>query len=151
MSDGISIDASELGVFAANLSQEANIITGEVRKSVQQTAMEVKKRWAADARRAFGRLGRQYAPTIDYTLSEDGEEGGAGSLEAEIGPNLARYGGKTGPGGLVPGYGRFEEAPGGVRGRPRGSVRRVEAFAGTEFEKRLQMAVERSQSRSGVA
>lgn len=151
MSDGISIDASELGVFAANLSQEADLITGEVRKSVQQTAMAVKKRWASDARRAFGSLGGRYAPTIDYTLSEDGEEGGAGSFEAEIGPNLARYGGQSGAGGLVPSLGLLEEAKGGVRGPARGSVRRVEEFAGTEFEKRLLMAVERSQSRSGVA
>lgn len=151
MTDSVSVDAHELIQFSEDLTQEADIITGEVRKSVQQTAMVTKRTWAADARRAFGSLGRQYAPTIDYTLTENGEEGGAGSIEAEIGPNLERYGGKTGAGGLVPGYGRFEDAPGGVRGPARGSVRRTAVKAETEFEQRIAMAVERSQQRSGIA
>lgn len=135
-----------LNKLSADLTELAGIITGEARKSVQQTAIKTKKSWADDAAKSMGSVGARYAPTIDYTEHEYGGFG-QGVLEAEIGPNLARYGGKTGEGGLVPSMGILEEANGGVRGRPSHAVRRAEKFAGEEFVKRLELAIDESAKR----
>lgn len=139
----------DLNKLAADLTELPKIITGEVRKTVQQTAMEVKKSWAADA--AKGPLGKQYSATIDYTEHEYGAFG-QGVMEAEIGPNLARYGGKTGKGGLVPSFGIFDDpaSQGKILTPPSRARRRAEKFAETEFVKRLEIAVDESGKKAGL-
>jgi hypothetical protein len=140
----------DLDGLVADFSKLSNVVTAEVKKSVQQTAMETKKTWSADARGAFGSLAGRYAPTIDYDVEGVGRGNGrsagssaGGTINAQIGPNLGRYTG----GGLAAAFGTFEEANGGIRGRARGSVRRAEKFAAEEFTERMQRAVDESAKR----
>jgi hypothetical protein len=95
-------------------------------------------------------MGAQYTATIDYELSEGGVEGGRGGYGADIGPDIGRYGGKTGKGGLTPGFGIFDDpeaTPVGakpVRARPR-----AELFADDELNKGIDIAVEQSLAEMG--
>lgn len=140
---------SDLNRLAADLTKQAGIISAEVRLSMQQTAMETKKFYAADA--AKGVLGKQYSDSIDYTESESGSLGN-GSLRVDVGPNLARYGGKTGKGGLVPSFGIFDDpqSSGGIRKAPSRARQRAEKFAEKELVKRLEIAVDESLKKSGL-
>ena len=147
MNDGISYDFAEMYQLGADIEAASRL---EVRRSMQQTAIETKKFWQNDARRTFPKvIAGRYAPTIDYTdlrtLAADDN-----TYRVDIGPNLDRFGGKTGKGGLLPSLGILEDATGGVRGRPRGSIDRALAFAQAEFVERMQLAVDQTMRTRGL-
>jgi len=144
MSDGYTVDASELHRLAADLGEMADLAPKLVKKAVQQTAIKTKKEWQADARRKAGRKTRKYAPSIDYTENRSAAFG-VNVFSAEVGPNLSRYGGK---GGLQPSLGILEES--GVKGGGRNSIRVAERFAETELEKGIDLAIEESQRRADL-
>lgn len=144
MSDGISIDSSEINRLVADLQEVADVIPDLVKKAVQQTAIKTKKEWQSDARGKAGRRTRKYARTIDYT--EQASSGfGIHAFSAEIGPNLSRYGGR---GGMQPSLGILEES--GVKGGGRGSIRVADRFAEEELLKGVEIAVEQSLRRANL-
>jgi hypothetical protein len=144
MADGGTFDFSELNKLTADFTASTELVTSEAKKSLQQTAIETKKSWAADAKK--GVRGGRYAPTIDYTESEPGAIGGKGTLEVEIGPDIERYGGKTGKGGLVPSFGIFDdpESKGDIRATPSRARVAAAKFAEKQIVDRMETAVDRS-------
>ncbi|WP_066038659.1 hypothetical protein [Herbiconiux solani] len=146
MPDDIGADASSIFAYAADLTGLADLVPKEVQKSVQQTGLEGKKFWTADARKAAGRRTRGYAGSIDFDLTGVGTVGGEGTYSGEIGPNLDR-GGKTGSGGLQPSLGILE---GPVPGGGRDSITRTAKFVETELEKRVGIAIEQSERARNV-
>jgi len=152
MADGVEFNLDEVYGLIADLSDIEGVVNREVVKSVQQTAMETKKSMAADARKTMPKsIARRYAPTIDYELRDFGAFG-QGIISAEVGPNLKRYGGKTGKGGLLPSMGILDdpESAGGIRSKPARVRPRGEKFAGEELEKRGTLAVEESLKKAGL-
>lgn len=131
-----------------DLTAVAGLIPKKVRQAVQQTGMNTKKAWAADARK--GSRGRQYAPTIDYeTRNPSGF--GVTEFQVDVGPNLSRYGGKTGKKGLIPSLGILDDPQGGVNGAsPTRARRRAEKFAAEEIVKGLQIALDQSHAAHGL-
>lgn len=140
-------DFSELTSLFRDLTEVPNLSNREVKKSVQQTAMQTKKSWAADAKK--GPRGRQYGATIDYEVRQFGAFG-QGVFEAEVGPDLARYGGKTGKGGLVPSLGILDDPNGGISATPSRARRRAEKFAEKELTDRVEVAVDESLKKLGL-
>jgi hypothetical protein len=140
-------DFSELLDLAADLTAVAKASPKKARQAVQQTGIRTKAQWAKDA--SGNPLGRQYTATIDYTLT--GAVSG-GILDLEIGPNLARYGGKTGPGGLVPSAGIFDDplSRGGILTPPDRSRRKAEKFASDEMEKGITIALDQILTERGL-
>lgn len=140
-------DFSELMALAADLTAVARESPKKARQVVQQTGIRTKAQWAKDA--SGNPLGRQYTATIDYTLT--GSVGG-GILDVEIGPNLARYGGKTGKGGLVPSAGIFDDplSRGGILTPPDRSRRKAEAFASDDIEKGMAIALDQILTERGL-
>ena len=136
-------DFSQLHTLFKDLTEVGDLVQSEVKKSLQQTAIETKESWAADASK--GVLGKRYAPTIDFEEREFGAFG-QGVLEVVIGPNLERYGGKTGRGGLVPSAGIFDDPlnQGKIRSTPSRARQRAEKFAEAELAERIRIAVDRS-------
>jgi hypothetical protein len=148
MADHIGVDTSQLEQLFRDLTEVAELVPAEVGKSVQQTAIEGRKTWQADARSKAGKRTSRYAPSIDYSLRT---YGGFGQMvyEARIGPNLQRYGGKQGRGGLIPSLGILEDSP-GVRGGGRNSVKVAYEFVEKELDRRLTIAVDQSMKRRGL-
>jgi hypothetical protein len=140
-------DFSELLDLAADLTAVAKASPKKARQAVQQTGIRTKAQWAKDA--SGNPLGRQYTATIDYTLT--GAVSG-GILDLEIGPNLARYGGKTGKGGLVPSAGIFDDplSRGGILTPPDRSRRKAEKFASDEMEKGIAIALDQILTERGL-
>jgi hypothetical protein len=140
---------SDTNRLAADLTELSNVIYAEVKKSMQQTAMETKKVHQKEARKGPG--GKRYAPTIDYEVEGIGAGNGraGGVISAVVGPNLERYGGKTGKGGLVPSLGFLDDpqATGDMTVVPSRARRVAERFAGDELERRLRIAVDESARR----
>jgi len=143
---------SDLNALAADLAALPNIVTAEVRKSVQQTLMETKKAYVKDAMDGPG--GRQYAATIDYSIDGVGAGNGrtGGEISGEVGPNIGRYGGKTGKGGLIPSLGFLDDpqSSGGILAAPTRKRLAAERFAADEFPKRLEIVVDESARRAGL-
>lgn len=132
----------ELKVLERDLTTAAEVMPHKAAQAVQQTAMHTKEEWQEQAE--GNTMGKQYSAAIDYTVREYGAFG-QGVIEAEIGPNLSRYGGKTGKGGLTPGFGFFddpESTPIGVK--PVRARRRAEKFAEQELDKGLEIALRQS-------
>ena len=146
MSDGITADAKPLFDLAADLEATANAIEDNIKAAVQQTAIKTKKFWQADARKEAGNRTRGYPGSIDYTETRETAFGRV-RFSAEIGPNLARYGGKTGKKGLQPSLGVLELALGNVRAKPRDSIRRAYSFAETELATGVNIAIEQTMRR----
>lgn len=148
MADGTDIDTSQLRQLFTDLTEIAELVPREVERSVQQTAIEGKKTWQADARSKAGKRTRRYAASIDYSIRS---YGGFGQIlyEAQIGPNLARHGGKTGKGGLIPSLGILEETP-GIRGGGRKSIQVAFDFVEKELERRVGIAVDQSMKRRNL-
>lgn len=140
-------DVSELSALAADLLGAANV---EVKKSVQQTALTVKNFWRDDAKRSFPkRIASRYAPTINYSDVKRLPDNTA-TYHSEIGPNLKRYGGLTGKGGLIPSMGILEDAGGQIKSRPRNAVVRADKFAQKEFSDRMQLALDEALKKRGL-
>lgn len=127
--------------LAQDLTEVAGILTKEVRKSVKQTGFKTRDEYRKAAR--GNPLGRQYTDAIDFTTKEYGAFG-QGVFEVEIGPNLERYGGKTGRGGLVPSAGIFDDPNSPVSRPPDRARRRAEKFGGEELVRSLKIAIDRS-------
>lgn len=131
-----------------DLRDVADLVPKKVGQAVQQTAIRTVKEW----RRVAGRnpFGRQYTATIDYTLSEPSAFG-VTEFQAEVGPDLARYGGRTGKGGLVPSAGIFDDPErSSIRRPPDRSRRQAERFAVGELEKGIQIALDQSLGEKGL-
>lgn len=134
-----------------DLSDVAGLVPRKARQAVQQTLMRTRDSWRKAA--AGNPFGRQYTASIDYTIkSSDGVMGGSdsASIEGEVGPNLQRYGGKTGRGGLVPSAGIFDDPLTAVSRPPDRARRAAEQFAIEELERGVQIAVEQSLREKGL-
>lgn len=132
---------SDIDDLVRDLTDVAGLATKEVRKSMKQAAFKTRDEWRRQAR--GNPLGQQYTASIDFTENEFGGFG-QGVLEVEIGPNLERYGGRTGKGGLVPSAGIFDDPNSPVSRAPDRARRRAEKFAGPELEKRIEIAIDQS-------
>lgn len=129
--------------LTSDLGRLVDVTEFEVKKSVQQAGMDGRKAWQNDAKSSYGRWGRQFAASIDYEEGEFGKTG-YGGFAVEIGPNLTRYGGKTGEGGLIPSLAFLDEANGGVTARPRGTRERFEPVAEKILAEKMDIAVAES-------
>lgn len=132
--------------LVADIAALPGALDVQVEKSMQQTAMETKKVWQPAAKR--GTRGGVYAPSIDYTVDATGSllnvlglSSAGGSLTAEVGPNLSRYGGT----GLVPSWGIFDD-PTNVPAHSSPSRARQVAFtfAQSELPRRMAIALDES-------
>lgn len=92
MADGVEVDLSELNMLAADLSGAGTRVRPLVRKALQVTAHKIRDDWRAnagvDAPQGFV---KSYPSSITYDTREL-----AGSVEAEIGPEVGRAGGTAG-------------------------------------------------------
>lgn len=148
MSDGIEADFSALDALAVDLDAVAAESPKKARQVVQQTGIRTKARWRSDA--AGNPFGRQYTATIDYTLEGSVS---SGQIDLEIGPNLGRYGGKTGKGGLVPSAGIFDDplSSGGIVGAvPDRARRKAEKFAEQDAADGIEIAVKQIMDERGL-
>lgn len=140
------IDISELLQLERDLTELADLVPAEIPGIMQQVGMRTKKRWIELA--VKNPLGRQYTATIDFELRGYGAFG-QGVVAVDVGPNLGRYGGKTGKGGLVPSAAIFDDplvSPLGVR--PDRSRREAEKFAAEDLVRGIEVAIERSLART---
>lgn len=158
MSDDFGL--SDLNRLAADLTNLSGMVYAEVRKSMQQTAMETKKVHQKEASK-ISRVGHLYAPTIDYTIEGVGVGHGrsGGTISVEVGPNLERYGRKTRSvgaksvkGGLSPSFGFLDDpdATGDMTATPSRARRVAEKFAEKELVRRLEIARDESARRVGL-
>lgn len=141
----------------SDITGAMDIVPKAAKQAVQQTALRTKAQWRKLAK--GNPLGRQYTATIDYTLdaavslsllpSLDSRFGRT-EFQAEIGPDLARYGGKTGRGGLVPSAGIFDDPDTPVSRPPDRARRAAERFAEEELEKGIQIALDQSLRAKGL-
>jgi hypothetical protein len=134
--------------LTADLTSMPEVVTRKVEQAIQQTGIRTKESWANDAKKDY-RLAR-YAPTIDYETREFGAFG-QGQFTVDIGPNLKRYGGKTGKGGLVPSLGFLDDPlNAGVNAPPSRIRPRAEKFGQEELVKGIEIAVEQSLKAKGL-
>lgn len=138
---------SDLEDLARDLTNVARIVPVKVKQSVQQAAMRTKGEWRKLAR--GNPLGRQYTATIDYTV-DDEFSASAATFSAEVGPDLERYGGKTGRGGLVPSAGVFDDPISPVKRKPDRARRGAEQFAARELSKGIEIALDQSLQEHGL-
>jgi hypothetical protein len=145
----ISFNFDEVYGLTADLTAAPQVLNQKVRQAIQQSGIRTKESWAKDARRGTG--GAQYAPTIDYEASESGADG-EGAYTVDIGPNLKRYGGKTGVGGLVPSFGIFDDplSSAGIATPPSRARPRAEKFGGEDLVKGISIAVDQSLKERGL-
>ncbi|WP_417556161.1 hypothetical protein [Microbacterium sp.] len=138
----MSDDFSELVVLERDLTEVAGLMPHKAAQAVQQTVIRTRDEWRKLAKRSV--MGEQYSATIDYEVREYGAFG-QGVIEGEVGPDLARYGGKTGKGGLTPGFGIFddpEKTP--IGAKPVRARKRAEEFADEELDKGIEIALRQS-------
>lgn len=138
---------SDFDDLARDLTEVTGLVLKEVGKSMKQAGFKTRDEWRKLAR--GNPLGKQYTDTIDFTERDYGAFG-QGVFEVEVGPDLARYGGKTGKGGLVPSAGIFDDPNSSVSRPPDRARRRAEKFAGPELEQRLKIAIDRSHDAKNV-
>lgn len=138
----MSVDFEELVTIERDLTEAAGLMPHKAAQAVQQAGIRTRDEYRKQAK--DNPLGQQYTAAIDYTVHEYGAFG-QGVIEAEVGPNLERYGGKTGKGGLVPSAGIFddpESTPIGVT--PSRARRRAEIFAEKELDAGIEIAMRQS-------
>ena len=143
-------ESAEVRALAADLAAIAGTMPGKARQAFQQTLIRTKKSYADDAKKSMPKsVAKRYTPTIDYTLSK-GET--PDTLEGEVGPNIERYGGKSGKGGLLPSFGFLDDpdAAGGIRTAPSRARQRAEKFAAEELVKGIEIAAEQSMKARGL-
>jgi hypothetical protein len=135
--------------LTADLTSMPEVVNRKVEQAIQQVGIRTKESWAKDARR--GPRGSQYAPTIDYEAREFGAFG-QGQFTVDIGPNLTRYGGRTGKGGLVPSFGFLDDpqSAGGVNTPPSRARPRAEKFGQEDLVKGIEIAIEQSLKAKGL-
>jgi hypothetical protein len=144
-------DFSALHDLATDIEVAAGVTSKKARQAMQQTAIRTKAEYQKLA--AGNPLGRQYTATIDYTIDGVGRGNTSGEITAEVGPNLERYGGKTGKGGLVPSAGIFDDplSSGSILRPPDRSRRGAEAFAVEELDKGMEIALKQSLEERGLS
>jgi len=138
----MSVDFEGLVQIERDLTNAAGLMPHKAAQAVEQTGVRTRNEWRKLAKGTP--LGEQYTAAIDYTV-RDYSGFGQGVIEAEVGPNLERYGGKTGKGGLVPSAGIFddpESTPIGVK--PIRARVRAEKFAEEELDRGIEIAVGQS-------
>ena len=137
--DDLSKLVSDLSAVAAQSPRKA-------RQVVQQTGINTKKHWAEISKNPAG---RRYTDTIDYTLEGSVADG---EISVEVGPDIARYGGKTGRGGLVPSFGIFDDPlrTGSIRRPPDRARRGAEKFAADDTEKGIAIAIDQLLKEHGL-
>lgn len=133
-----SFDFSELNALTQDLGSVPTSSIPKIRQAVEIAARKTKDAWRQTAAPLSGRHARQYPASIDYELELNTD----GEISAEIGPNLTRYGGKTGQGGLAPSLGILEDAPGGVRARPQRARQKAAQVGADDLETGLAKALE---------
>ncbi|MFF8817268.1 hypothetical protein ACF07D_04620 [Leucobacter sp. NPDC015123] len=117
-----------------------------VESALKGTAQGMKEDWQDLAKGPSGGHARQYPPSIDYDITKSEFP----RFEAEVGPNLSRYGGKTGKGGLTPSLGILEEANGGVMAAPQNLRADVVRANETDFVRGMEKAREDALRRAGL-
>lgn len=123
-------DFSELMKLAADLGEAEVKVVPFVRKAVEFTATNVKKDWRDDAKKQNPRgVTKRFQSSIDYDMKLDTD----GSIGAEVGPNLGRFGGS---------WGFIEDAPGDVHSAPQESGRKAAKKNEADFVKGLLQAGE---------
>lgn len=134
---GFDSEWAEFHVLSRDLASADKQVADNVETALASTAKKVKASWRKKAERSGL---KQYAATVDYEVKRFAAFGGA-AVEVDIGPNLTRYGGKTGKGGLTPGMGFVEDAPGGVRSAPQHAGRDSLADNADDFERGISIAI----------
>jgi len=124
VSDGVEADFSELMKLSADLTAAPAKVVPKVRQALQYTATDIKADWRRGAKRT-GLEG--YAASITYDT-----EIKAGSVEAEIGPDLTRNQGM---------FGLVEDGTGNVRSAPQHAGRDALKRAEPDFVKGLEIAI----------
>jgi hypothetical protein len=144
----LDFNFDEVYGLTADLTDIPKVMNGKVQQAIQQAGLRTKESWANDAK--SGPRGDRYAPTIDYEAREFGAFG-QGQYTVDIGPNLARYGGDTGKGGLVPSFGFLDDpqSRGSVKTPPSRSRPRAEKFGADELAKGVEIAIEQSMRAKG--
>lgn len=134
---------NELHQLELDLTEFAALVPEKVAQAVQQAALKTAEVWSEAAE--SHPIGRQYADTIDYDLRHFGAFGQV-VYAAEIGPDLARYGGKTGKGGLVPSFGFLDEpeSTAGILTPPIHAGRHAAEFAEEELARGVGIALAQS-------
>lgn len=135
--------------LAKDLTDVAGLVPKKAAQAVEQTAVRTRDEWRRLA--AGNPYGAQYTRTISYDVDQDGEGGGRGEYSAEVGPDLGRYGGRTGKGGLVPSAGIFDDPinQGDILRPPDHAARDAGRFAEDELERGVEIAVEQSLREKG--
>lgn len=131
-------DFSELTQLSQDLGTVPARAIPKVRQAVEIAARKTKDAWRQTAQPLSGKHARQYPGSIDYDLELNTD----GQISAEIGPNLTRYGGKSGRGGLAPSLGILEDAPGGVRSKPQRAGQKAAQIGGDDLETGIAKALE---------
>lgn len=130
--------AEELRQLAADLNAVAGQSPRKARQVVQQAGKKAKDFWRETSRNP---LGKQYTASIDYEIEGSTRDG---EIVLEVGPNLTRYGGKTGRGGLTPSFGIFDDPlrSGGLTTPPDRARRRAEKFTADDVERGITIALD---------
>lgn len=139
MSDDLGDLVRDLGEFPKHAGR---FVEGALKK----TAHGMKEDWQHLAALPSGGHAKHYPPSIDFDITKSEFP----TYEAEIGPNLKRYGGKTGKGGLAPSLGILEEANGGVRAAPQNVRPGVIKANETDFERGMDRAIDDALRRAGL-
>lgn len=123
MTDGVTVDFSELMEFAADLAGVPAEASKNVRKAIQVTSGRVKADWRKTADRT-GLHG--YAARVTYDTKES-----SSGIEAEIGPKLGGQGS----------MGFVEDGGGGVKSAPQHAGRDAAKANEADFVKGLTLAI----------
>lgn len=127
MSDGITVDSSELYQLSQDLGAVPARSKTNIEKALKVTATGIKNDWRQGAGVGRGSYTTKYPSSIFYDIL-DGPDG----MSAEIGPELGRPGGTAG---------FLEEAPGGVRAKPQHAGRDALEANEDDFIRGLLIAV----------
>ena len=128
---------AEWGVLSRDLASADKRVVDNVEKALKVTSMNVKKSWQKKAARKGL---KQYAATVDFEVHQSFAFGGA-AVQSEIGPNMTRYRGKVGKGGLVAAMGFIEEAKGDIAAAPQHAGRDALAENADDFERGINIAI----------
>jgi hypothetical protein len=137
MSDGISIDFSEIDQLSASLGNVRANAGKYLRSAVAFTAKNIDKDWERESK------GLQHAPAFPYSITYDISTFagfGVSVIQADIGPDKDRAQGALG--NLIE-FGSVNNPP---QGLGHGALQRNEA----DFEKGLSLALEDAERDAGV-